>query len=269
MGTENDGFEEEPAGLADALGIPVTPPSAAESQVFVARAALRRLALNDEMAGMGQRDGDPEAIARCRYAAGALETMDRLAQPVPPGAAGVRDEVLAGITGDWTIDPSTGRSNSSEAFRAMAAEVGRLLRSEFRVVDATVIARAAALIVAQLAHVHRLAPAAGGTVGDVRALLAAHGIPHADATHYVVAATWPPAGMAVINCCDSLDDSVMLLQAATASLGGDVVPAGQAGRVVVSREDLRIALDYARHYDVDDDPAMIHLTAAAEEGQDS
>ena len=38
----------------------------------IATDALRRLANNDEMAGMGQRDDDPEAIARCRYAKRAL-----------------------------------------------------------------------------------------------------------------------------------------------------------------------------------------------------
>jgi len=51
----------------------------AECQLAQAVAALRRLSLNDEMAGMGQRDSDPEAIARCRHAAGALETIARLA----------------------------------------------------------------------------------------------------------------------------------------------------------------------------------------------
>lgn len=47
----------------------------AETALALAKAALARLALNDEMAGMGQRDDDPEAIARCRYAAGALESI--------------------------------------------------------------------------------------------------------------------------------------------------------------------------------------------------
>ena len=34
--------------------------------------------------------------------------------------------------------------------------------------------------------------------------------------------------------------------------------------VTVSYTDLRIVLDYARHFDVDDDPAMIRVTDAAE-----
>lgn len=41
----------------------------------VAIGALRRLSFNDEMAGMGQRDDDPEAIARCQYASRALERI--------------------------------------------------------------------------------------------------------------------------------------------------------------------------------------------------
>lgn len=54
-------------------------PDVRDAQLAVARAALHRLSLIDEMAGMGQRDGDPELTARCHHAGGALETMDRLA----------------------------------------------------------------------------------------------------------------------------------------------------------------------------------------------
>jgi hypothetical protein len=44
-------------------------------------------------------------------------------------------------------------------------------------------------------------------------------------------------------------------------------PAGSLGdQVTVSREDLRTVLDYARQFDVDDDPAMIRLSAAAGDG---
>lgn len=41
----------------------------------IATIALIRLSQNDEMAGMGQRDGDPEALTRCQYAARALEQI--------------------------------------------------------------------------------------------------------------------------------------------------------------------------------------------------
>ena len=45
-------------------------------------------------------------------------------------------------------------------------------------------------------------------------------------------------------------------------------PAGSPGdQVTVSRADLRTVLDYARQFDVDDDPAMIRLYAAAEAGK--
>ena len=37
-----------------------------------------------------------------------------------------------------------------------------------------------------------------------------------------------------------------------------------AGLVTVSRADLLTVLDYARHFDIDDDPAMIRVTAAAQ-----
>jgi hypothetical protein len=47
----------------------------------IAHKALRRLSLNDEMAGMGQRDDDPEAIARCRYACRALDEVEQAVTP--------------------------------------------------------------------------------------------------------------------------------------------------------------------------------------------
>ena len=49
-----------------------------EANLSYVKAALRRLALIDEMAGMGQRDNDPELKARCAHAAGTLETIERL-----------------------------------------------------------------------------------------------------------------------------------------------------------------------------------------------
>jgi hypothetical protein len=72
-----EGFSAEPA-----LDRPEAP-DARDAQLAVARAALRRLSLIDEMAGMGQRDDDPELRARCRHAAGALATMDRLVTEGP------------------------------------------------------------------------------------------------------------------------------------------------------------------------------------------
>jgi hypothetical protein len=139
-------------------------PDARDAQLAVARAALRRLSLIDEMAGMGQRDGDPELTARCRHAAGALATMDRLAATVPDATAALRREVLADIAQDWTINPETGRSNSSEQFRRLVGEVASMLRAEFRVLDERAVWAAAGLIMAQLAHEQGLAPRAGEAV---------------------------------------------------------------------------------------------------------
>ena len=47
--------------------------------IAIMRHALRRLSSIDEMAGMGQRDGDPELTARCKFAAHELaEAESRL-----------------------------------------------------------------------------------------------------------------------------------------------------------------------------------------------
>ena len=37
----------------------------------------------------------------------------------------------------------------------------------------------------------------------------------------------------------------------------------RAGKVIVDRQDLRVALDYAAHFDVADDPAIVRLTEVA------
>jgi hypothetical protein len=65
-------------------------------------------------------------------------------------------------TADWTVNPETGRSNSSERFNELVDEVARLLGSGASgyVLDRRWIAGKAALIMAQLAHVHHLVPAA-------------------------------------------------------------------------------------------------------------
>lgn len=55
---------------------------------------------------------------------------------------------------DWTRDPETGRSNSSQEFLALVAEVERLIRNH-RLGDNP--RDTAVLIMAQLAHRHGLA----------------------------------------------------------------------------------------------------------------
>lgn len=59
------------------------------------------------------------------------------------------------IANDWTIDPETHRSNSSPEFLALIDEVARLIRWMHVGDDSRDTAR---LIMAQLAHVHHLAP---------------------------------------------------------------------------------------------------------------
>jgi len=59
---------------------------------------------------------------------------------------------------DWTVDPETGRSNSSEEFNHLAGEVERLIRSEAFSLIAGRADRTAALIIAQLAHKHGMEP---------------------------------------------------------------------------------------------------------------
>lgn len=62
---------------------------------------------------------------------------------------------------DWTIDPDTGRANSSEAFVRLEQAVAELLRHSIPsvVFSPDGPASVAGLVMAQLAHVHHLAPA--------------------------------------------------------------------------------------------------------------
>jgi len=69
---------------------------------------------------------------------------------------------------DWTFDPETGRTNSSPLFRSLVSEVARLLGdgASGYILDRRWIEGQAQLIMAQLAHVHHLAPvAAEGITG--------------------------------------------------------------------------------------------------------
>lgn len=59
---------------------------------------------------------------------------------------------------DWTVDPETGRSNSSERFRTLVDEVEYLIRADASKLIAGRADMTAQLIVAQLAHVHGLVP---------------------------------------------------------------------------------------------------------------
>jgi len=59
---------------------------------------------------------------------------------------------------DWTVDPRTGRSNSSNQFVSVCDEVERLVRSEAHALMRGDAASVARLIVANLAHKHGLVP---------------------------------------------------------------------------------------------------------------
>ena len=65
------------------------------------------------------------------------------------------------IAADWTVDPETGRSNSSLLYRSLCGEVERLIRggAAGSVLKPEWVSDKAALVMAQLAHVHHLAPA--------------------------------------------------------------------------------------------------------------
>lgn len=67
-------------------------------------------------------------------------------------------EIAAEIRDDWTIDPETGRSNSSELFRELCGEVEAVIRQSAHGLIAGRADQVAGLIMAQLAHVHHLIP---------------------------------------------------------------------------------------------------------------
>lgn len=63
---------------------------------------------------------------------------------------------------DWTIDPHSGKLNSSRAFVTLCDEVESLIRADAHALIAGNAGSTARLIVAQLAHVHGLAPPSEG-----------------------------------------------------------------------------------------------------------
>lgn len=63
---------------------------------------------------------------------------------------------------DWTTNRKTGRTNSSQTFERLCGEVEELIRGSANSLIAGDAGSVARLIVAQLAHVHHLAPRAHG-----------------------------------------------------------------------------------------------------------
>lgn len=67
---------------------------------------------------------------------------------------------------DWTVDPETGRSNSSPEFLRLKAEIADLIRHNGGTALSHLWAHSTAgLILAQLAHVHDVGPLATDDTG--------------------------------------------------------------------------------------------------------
>jgi hypothetical protein len=107
-------------------------------------------------------------------------------------------------------------------------------------------------------------PAAAGepTVGDVRDLLARHGVPGAETAHYALAATVPPDRIAVLACCDAADDTAMILAAALMSLTGDDIPVSGSGRLIVRGADLDVLTALAREHGLADTAVLARADEA-------
>jgi hypothetical protein len=59
---------------------------------------------------------------------------------------------------DWTIDKTTNNSNSSKLFNDLCTEVEQLIRNDAHILINGHAERTARLIMAQLAHKHKLIP---------------------------------------------------------------------------------------------------------------
>lgn len=66
--------------------------------------------------------------------------------------------IATALATDWTRDPITGRSNSSETFVFLCEEVEKLIRGSSADLINGRVNCVAGLIVTQLAHKHRLIP---------------------------------------------------------------------------------------------------------------
>lgn len=60
---------------------------------------------------------------------------------------------------DWTVDPETNCANSSPEFKRLSDEVGRIIRDSAHDLIQGNANTVGSLIMAQLAHVHSMAPA--------------------------------------------------------------------------------------------------------------
>lgn len=78
-------------------------------------------------------------------------------EPAPEASEVVAPPATAAVPADWTMGPD-GRANTSPRFEALCDEVARLIRGEAHSLIGGHTRSTAGLIMAQLAHVHGLAP---------------------------------------------------------------------------------------------------------------
>jgi hypothetical protein len=104
-----------------------------------------------------------------------------------------------------------------------------------------------------------------GSVGGTRAFLSReHGIPHADTTHYVIAArSEGDYGVTVITCCDDVSEASGMLAGALSAITGDPVVAPESKSVMLLRDDLRSVLADAHRAAPSDPEAFTRAARAA------
>lgn len=103
------------------------------------------------------------------------------------------------------------------------------------------------------------------TVGEVRALLARAGVPHAEDTHYAIVAAQHDGALIILTCCDGVDDVARLLREGLAAATSDVPPSpGLSNRVIVRADDLRWALQFMSADGEHTAAVKARLSAAAE-----
>lgn len=90
------------------------------------------------------------------------ERMKQIADPVNVQA---RDALSQVVKPDWTIDPKSHHTNSSPEFDQLCKEVERLIRDSAHSLINGQVGSVAGLIMAQLAHVHGMAPQSSKILG--------------------------------------------------------------------------------------------------------
>jgi hypothetical protein len=103
-----------------------------------------------------------EALARAQSGTGDETGAEVFISPVPPTRPRYRFAGIDVPVAEWTVDPETNRSNASPEYLHLVDEVAHVIReSAYFLLDGRPggVRKIAGLIMAQLAHVHGLAPA--------------------------------------------------------------------------------------------------------------